>query len=218
MATGSREEDHIQRKQREKAHAEAPKRPPARASRTARDLFIASAALDLQSRGKTEIDEPRQSDVSGKVVVITGASMGIGEAIARLFAENGARVVLLSRDAGRAEAARARIGRPKTRWRSPAMFATGKRSTACQASHCIISSESISGSTTPGHGIMDSVGSVDMAPAENIRHQFSAPSTACRQRSSDEAAGTRKRLSICRALPVTFRFRFTPFTAPPNLP
>jgi short-subunit dehydrogenase len=36
--------------------------------------------------------------------------MGIGEAIAKVFAENGARVVLLSRDAGRAEAARHRVG------------------------------------------------------------------------------------------------------------
>jgi short-subunit dehydrogenase len=49
-------------------------------------------------------------DVSGKVVVVTGASMGIGEAIAGIFAEHGASVVLLSRDAGRAEAARERIG------------------------------------------------------------------------------------------------------------
>lgn len=49
-------------------------------------------------------------DLHGKVVVITGASMGIGEAIARLFAENGASVVLLSRDSARAEAARNRIG------------------------------------------------------------------------------------------------------------
>jgi short-subunit dehydrogenase len=49
-------------------------------------------------------------EISGKVVVITGASMGIGEALAHLFADNGASVVLLSRDAGRAEAARARIG------------------------------------------------------------------------------------------------------------
>lgn len=38
--------------------------------------------------------------------------MGIGEAIARLFAERGASVVLLSRDASRAEAARNRIGLP----------------------------------------------------------------------------------------------------------
>src|SRR5580658_5235228 len=49
-------------------------------------------------------------DMDGKVVVVTGASMGIGEAIAKLFADNGASVVLLSRDASRAESARQRIG------------------------------------------------------------------------------------------------------------
>jgi short-subunit dehydrogenase len=49
-------------------------------------------------------------DLVGKVVVVTGASMGIGEAIAELFADEGASVVLLSRDAARAEAARVRIG------------------------------------------------------------------------------------------------------------
>jgi short-subunit dehydrogenase len=49
-------------------------------------------------------------EMNGKVVVITGASMGIGEAIAKIFADHGARLVLLSRDAGRAEAARHRIG------------------------------------------------------------------------------------------------------------
>lgn len=49
--------------------------------------------------------------LSGKVVVVTGASMGIGEALAKAFADEGASVVLSSRDAGRAEAARARIGR-----------------------------------------------------------------------------------------------------------
>jgi len=48
--------------------------------------------------------------LSGKVVVVTGASMGIGEAIAALFAQQGASVVLLSRDSTRAEAARNRIG------------------------------------------------------------------------------------------------------------
>ena len=49
-------------------------------------------------------------ELSGKVVVVTGASMGIGEAIAKAFADHGASVVLLSRDANRAEAARGRVG------------------------------------------------------------------------------------------------------------
>jgi len=49
-------------------------------------------------------------EMDGKVVVVTGASMGIGEAIAKVFADEGASVALLSRDASRAEAARQRIG------------------------------------------------------------------------------------------------------------
>jgi len=40
--------------------------------------------------------------------------MGIGEAIAKLFLERGARVVMLSRDANRAEAARHRVGHPES--------------------------------------------------------------------------------------------------------
>src|SRR6202049_4776057 len=51
-----------------------------------------------------------QAELSGKVVVVTGASMGIGEAIAKIFADAGASVVLLARDAERTEAARTRIG------------------------------------------------------------------------------------------------------------
>src|SRR2546423_12575563 len=47
----------------------------------------------------------------GKIVVITGASMGIGEALARIFVENGAEVVMASRDVNRVEHARGRIGR-----------------------------------------------------------------------------------------------------------
>jgi len=48
--------------------------------------------------------------LSDKVVVVTGASMGIGEALAKAFVDEGARGVLLSRDAGRADAARTRVG------------------------------------------------------------------------------------------------------------
>ena len=50
------------------------------------------------------------NDLSGKVAVVTGASMGIGEAIAKVFVDHGGNVVLLSRDAGRAEGARQRVG------------------------------------------------------------------------------------------------------------
>jgi short-subunit dehydrogenase len=49
-------------------------------------------------------------EMEGKVVVVTGASMGIGEEIAKIFASQDASVVLLSRDASRAEAARHRVG------------------------------------------------------------------------------------------------------------
>src|SRR3954466_14772149 len=46
----------------------------------------------------------------GKGGVITGASMGIGEALAHVFVENGAKVVMASREVKRVEEARARIG------------------------------------------------------------------------------------------------------------
>jgi short-subunit dehydrogenase len=47
--------------------------------------------------------------LNGKIAVITGASMGIGEAIAQLFVAEGAMVVLASRDLGRVEQAKASI-------------------------------------------------------------------------------------------------------------
>ncbi|HKD44484.1 MAG TPA: SDR family NAD(P)-dependent oxidoreductase [Candidatus Angelobacter sp.] len=48
--------------------------------------------------------------LQGKVAVITGASMGIGEAIAKLFLQEGARLVLCARDLPRTQAAGQRIG------------------------------------------------------------------------------------------------------------
>jgi len=104
-----------------------------------------------------------QANLSGKVVVITGASMGIGEAIARVFANHGASVVLLSRDAGRAEAARQRIGNAE---RTLAL--------ACDVRHRE-EIDRVIGLTlhhfgridvwinNAGHGVLDSVRSVEMA-------------------------------------------------------
>jgi short-subunit dehydrogenase len=56
------------------------------------------------------ISDAAKEKLSGKVVAVTGASMGIGEAIVSLFVRHGAQVVLLSRDSSRLEAARSRIG------------------------------------------------------------------------------------------------------------
>jgi NAD(P)-dependent dehydrogenase (short-subunit alcohol dehydrogenase family) len=46
----------------------------------------------------------RDHELSGKVVLITGAAGGIGAATARLFARHGARVVLTGRDEARLRA------------------------------------------------------------------------------------------------------------------
>jgi short-subunit dehydrogenase len=104
-----------------------------------------------------------QTEHSGKVVVITGASMGIGEAIARIFADGGASVVLLSRDAERAEAARGRIG-----------YSDRTLGLACDVRNRE-EIDRVVGLTlhhfqridvwinNAGHGILDSLGNVDMA-------------------------------------------------------
>src|SRR6266567_1027504 len=102
-------------------------------------------------------------DLSGKVAVITGASMGIGEAIAKMFADHGAEVVMLSRDAGRAEAARARIGHSEqtlalacdVRHREEIDRVIGLTSHHFQHIDIWVNNA--------GHGILDGVASVNMA-------------------------------------------------------
>lgn len=107
-------------------------------------------------------------ELSGKVVVVTGASMGIGEAIAKTFADRGASTVMLSRDAGRVEAARARVGQGE---RTLAM--------ACDVRHREDIDRAI-GLTlhhfqridvwvnNAGHGLLDSVAQVDMAACREM--------------------------------------------------
>lgn len=95
--------------------------------------------------------------------MVTGASMGIGEAIAKIFADNGARVVLLSRDAGRVEAARARVGHTEqtlalacdVRHREEIDRAVGLTMHHFQRIDIWVNNA--------GHGLLDSVAQVDMA-------------------------------------------------------
>jgi short-subunit dehydrogenase len=102
-------------------------------------------------------------DLAGKIVVVTGASMGIGEAIAKIFADHGASLVMLSRDTARVEAARGRVGHPE---RTLAM--------ACDVRHREEIDRAI-GLTmhhfkridvwvnNAGHGLLDSVAEMDSA-------------------------------------------------------
>jgi uncharacterized protein len=107
-------------------------------------------------------------ELTGKVVVVTGASMGIGEATAKVFAEQGAGVVLLSRDPSRVEAARNRIG-----------FSERTAAFSCDVRHSD-EIDRVIGLTlhhfhridvwinNAGHGLLDSVSQMDMSACQEM--------------------------------------------------
>ncbi len=160
------------------------------------------------------------TDLPGKVVVITGASMGIGEAIAKIFADHGASVVLLSRDAARAEAARQRVGHVErtialacdVRNREEIDRVIGLTLHHFQRIDVWINNA--------GHGILDSAGKCGYGRGpRHVRNQFVwGDGRNAGGDSSDEAAGKRKRSSIFRVWPGTFRCRIIRCTARRNLP
>lgn len=107
-------------------------------------------------------------ELNGSVAVVTGASMGIGEAIARIFVEHGASVVLLSRDAGRAEAARGRIGQTE---RTLALSCDVRNRE--QIDRVISLTLHHFGRidawvNNAGHGLIDSVAQMDMAACRDL--------------------------------------------------
>jgi short-subunit dehydrogenase len=106
--------------------------------------------------------------LEGKVAVITGASMGIGEAIAKLLAEEGASVVFSSRSVDRAEAARARVGHMErtiaiecdVRHREEVeRLATGAMRRFGRIDIWV---------NNAGHGLLDSVAGMDMDACEEM--------------------------------------------------
>src|SRR5215469_16992498 len=107
--------------------------------------------------------------MQNEVVVITGASMGIGEAVARAFVDEGGRVVLSSRDLNRVEEARNRIGIPER----TAAVACDVRDRA-QIDALVLASKDLFGKidvwiNNAGYGMLDSVASMSM---EECRRMF----------------------------------------------
>ncbi|WP_280274594.1 SDR family NAD(P)-dependent oxidoreductase [Nocardia wallacei] len=76
---------------------------PSGPSRWVSHPIARAAAFLIGPRGLRDRAELR-AEVAGKVVVVTGASYGLGEATARLFARAGARVVLAARSMDRLRA------------------------------------------------------------------------------------------------------------------
>ncbi|MBV9608333.1 MAG: SDR family NAD(P)-dependent oxidoreductase [Acidobacteria bacterium] len=106
--------------------------------------------------------------IAEKVCVITGASMGIGEAIARRFAREGAKVVLSSRDPARVEAARARIGL-NVRTLALACDVRNREEIDRLVSLTVHNFGSVDvWVNNAGHGLRDSVAHMDMAACRSM--------------------------------------------------
>jgi NAD(P)-dependent dehydrogenase (short-subunit alcohol dehydrogenase family) len=69
-----------------------------------------AVSQQTRARGEARWTEADVPDQSGRTVVITGASTGIGFEAARVLAAHGARVILACRDMGKAKDAAAEIG------------------------------------------------------------------------------------------------------------
>jgi len=103
-----------------------------------------------------------------QVVVITGASMGIGEALARIFLAEGARVALSSRDLGRLEEARSRIGFPE---RTTAIACDVRRREDIDAAMNRVKSHFGKIDVwinNAGYGLLDSVASMSMEACRSL--------------------------------------------------
>src|SRR5882724_1288890 len=151
----------------------------------------------------------KKIDVSGKVVVVTGASMGIGEAIARIFADQGASVVLLSRDAGRAEAARARIGHIE-RTLALSCDVSNREEIDRVVSLTLHHYQRIDvWVNNAGHGLLDSVADVDMAACREAFDTNFFGTAACMQAAlpvmKQQGAGTIINISsVAGHIPLPF--------------
>ncbi|WP_363352059.1 SDR family oxidoreductase [Methylocystis echinoides] len=66
------------------------------------------------------------SSISGRSVIVTGGSKGIGAGLARVFASKGAQVLVVARDASRAEATAAAISGPITGYPGWAHYGASK--------------------------------------------------------------------------------------------
>src|SRR5208283_1271461 len=100
-------------------------------------------------------------ELSGKIEVVTGASMGIGEAIAKIFADQGASVVMLSRDAGRVGHGERTLAMAcDVRHREDVDRAVGLTVHHFQRIDVWVNNA--------GHGLLDSVAQMDMAACREM--------------------------------------------------